>query len=65
MGLKLLEKRIRMLSGKKTRKMIERRGRDPELRAIIQRCLDEAAARGFTSEDVARQMKALASRQGG
>jgi SAM-dependent methyltransferase len=30
MGLKLLEKRLRMLSGKKTRKMIERRGRDPE-----------------------------------
>jgi SAM-dependent methyltransferase len=33
-GLKLLEKRIRMLSGKKTRKMIERRGRDPEFQAL-------------------------------
>jgi SAM-dependent methyltransferase len=29
-GLKLLEKRIRMALGRKTRKMIERRGRDPE-----------------------------------
>jgi len=34
MGLKLLEKRIRMLSGKKTRKMIERRGRDPEFQQL-------------------------------
>jgi SAM-dependent methyltransferase len=34
MGLKLLEKRIRMLSGKKTRKMIERRGRDPEFQEL-------------------------------
>ncbi len=34
MGLKLLEKRIRMLLGRKTRKMIERRGRDPEFQAL-------------------------------
>ncbi len=34
MGLKLLEKRLRMLSGKKTRKMIERRGRDPEFQEL-------------------------------
>src|SRR5436189_1411388 len=33
-GLKLLEKRLRMLSGKKTRKMIERRGRDPEFHEL-------------------------------
>ena len=31
-GLKLLEKRIRMLLGRKTRKMIERRGRIPSFR---------------------------------
>src|SRR5215470_5233844 len=30
MGLKLLERQLRMLSGRKTRKMIARRGRDPE-----------------------------------
>src|SRR5215467_2939843 len=34
MGLKLLEKQLRMLSGKKTRKMIERRGRDPEFQEL-------------------------------
>lgn len=34
LGLKLLENRIRMLSGKKTRKMIERRGRDPEFQEL-------------------------------
>ena len=34
MGLKLLEKRLRMLSGRKTRKMIERRGRDPEFQEL-------------------------------
>jgi len=30
LGLKLLDKRIRILLGRKTRKMVERRGRDPE-----------------------------------
>ena len=34
MGLKLIEKRIRMLLGRKTRKMMERRGRDPEFQAL-------------------------------
>lgn len=34
MGLKLIEKRLRMLTGKKTRKMIERRGRDPEFQEL-------------------------------
>jgi SAM-dependent methyltransferase len=35
-GLKLLEKRIRILLGRKTRKMIERRGRHPEFQALEQ-----------------------------
>jgi GntR family transcriptional regulator len=39
--------------------------RDPALRAIVQRCLDEAAARGFSADDVARQLKELAGQQGG
>ena len=43
----------------------QRRGREPELKALVQRCLDEAAARGFTSDDVARQVKVLAGKQGG
>ena len=34
LGFKLLEKRIRMVSGRKTRKMIERRGRDPEFQQL-------------------------------
>jgi SAM-dependent methyltransferase len=34
MGLKLIEKRIRMMLGRKTRKMIERRARDPEFQAL-------------------------------
>jgi SAM-dependent methyltransferase len=34
LGLKLLEKRIRTLLGRKTRKMIDRRGRDPEFEAL-------------------------------
>jgi GntR family transcriptional regulator len=42
-----------------------RRGREPELKALVQRCLDEAAARGFTSDDVARQVKSLTGKQGG
>ena len=33
-GLKLLEKRVRMWLGRKTRKMIARRGRDPEFQAL-------------------------------
>jgi GntR family transcriptional regulator len=42
-----------------------RRGRDADLRAIVQRALDEAAARGFTSDDFVRQAKSLAGKQGG
>jgi len=34
MGLKLLEKRIRMLIGRKTRKLIDRRARDPEFQEL-------------------------------
>jgi SAM-dependent methyltransferase len=33
-GLKLLEKRIRIWLGRKTRRMVERRGRDPEFREL-------------------------------
>jgi SAM-dependent methyltransferase len=33
-GWKLLERRLRTLSGRKTRKMIARRGRDPEFQAL-------------------------------
>ena len=54
MGLKLLEKQLRMLSGKKTRKMIERRGRDPEFQELErevaaikpQRVLDAGSGEG-------------------
>ncbi len=43
-----------------------RRGhRDPELRALVQRCLDEAAARGFSADAVARALDELAGQQGG
>lgn len=38
--------------------------RDPELRALVRRCLDEAAARGYSHEDVARQLKSLAGPEG-
>ena len=43
----------------------QRRGRDPELRALVQRFVDEAATRGFTLDDIARQLKSLAGKQGG
>lgn len=39
--------------------------KDPELAAIVRRCVNEAAARGFTIDDVVRQMKQLTSKQGG
>ena len=44
-----------------------RRGRDrePELRALAERWAAEAAARGFTSEDVLRVMARLHDNQGG
>src|SRR5436190_24267204 len=34
--------------------------RDPELAAIVRRCLDEAAARGFTADDVVRVLTQVA-----
>ena len=34
-----------------------RRGREAELKRLIERWLAEAAARGFTTEDVVRQLK--------
>jgi GntR family transcriptional regulator len=36
-----------------------KRGREAELRAVARRALDEAAALGFSAEDVARQLKQL------
>src|SRR5580765_2517648 len=39
--------------------------RDPELAAIVRRCLNEAAARGFSASDVARLITQLADKQGG
>jgi GntR family transcriptional regulator len=44
-----------------------RRAAQPELRALVRRCLDEAAARGFSADDVVRQIEQLTSQhtQGG
>jgi GntR family transcriptional regulator len=39
--------------------------RDPELRALVRRLVDEAAARGFSIDDVARQLEELAGQEGG
>ncbi len=39
--------------------------RDPELRALVQRCLDEAAVRGFSADDVWKQVKQAIAKQGG
>jgi DNA-binding transcriptional regulator YhcF (GntR family) len=39
--------------------------RDPDLRALVRRCVDEAAAKGFSAEDVLRQLTELAGKQGG
>ena len=39
--------------------------RDPELRALVQRCLDEAAVRGFSADEVLRQVKQSIAKQGG
>jgi len=39
--------------------------RDPELAAIVRRCLDEAAARGFTADDVVRVLTQMAAKHGG
>jgi GntR family transcriptional regulator len=45
--------------------LAKRSVRDPELKALVQRCLDEAAVRGFSAEDVLRQVKQLVAKQGG
>ena len=41
------------------------RDREPELRALAERWAAEAAARGFTSEDVLRVMARIHDKQGG
>ncbi len=38
-----------------------KRGRETELRALVRRALDEAAALGFSAEDVSRQLKQLSA----
>jgi GntR family transcriptional regulator len=42
-----------------------RRQRDAELRSLVARCLEEAAARGFTTDDVERQIRQITRREGG
>jgi GntR family transcriptional regulator len=39
--------------------------REPELRALVQRLLDEAAARGFAADEVLKQLKQSIVKQGG
>ena len=41
-----------------------RRGREAELRGLAKRVLDEAAARGFSVDDLVNQMKTLAGEEG-
>ncbi len=41
-----------------------KRGREHELRAIVRRAVDEAAARGFSVEDVLEHVKAIVSEAG-
>lgn len=36
-----------------------KRGREAELRGVVRRALDEAAALGFSADDVSRQLKQL------
>jgi GntR family transcriptional regulator len=38
---------------------------DPELAAIVRRCTNEAASRGFSVDDVIRQIRQQAAKQGG
>jgi GntR family transcriptional regulator len=38
-----------------------KRGREAELRALVRRALDEAAALGFSADDVLRQLKQLSA----
>lgn len=42
-----------------------KKGREPELRALAERWAAEAAARGFTSDDVLRVMARIHDKQGG
>ena len=42
-----------------------RKGRDQQLKAIVQRCLDEAAAHGFSQDEVIRHVRNLTGVQGG
>jgi GntR family transcriptional regulator len=42
-----------------------KKGREPELRALAERWAAEAAARGFTSDDVMRVMARIHDKQGG
>ena len=44
---------------------VPRRGREGELRALVQRCFDEAVSQGFSVEEVVRQMRQMAESQGG
>lgn len=42
-----------------------RRGREPELRALAERWAAEAAARGFSTDDVMREVARIRDRRGG
>jgi GntR family transcriptional regulator len=41
-----------------------KRGRESELRGLAKRALDEAAARGFSADDLVNQLKGLAGEEG-
>jgi GntR family transcriptional regulator len=41
-----------------------KRGREGELRGLAKRALDEAAARGFSVDDLVNQLRALAGEEG-
>jgi GntR family transcriptional regulator len=41
-----------------------KRGREGELRGLAKRTLDEAAARGFSADDLVNQLKILAGEEG-
>lgn len=41
------------------------RDRLPELKALVRRFLDDAAARGFSAEDVAKQIRGAKANEGG
>jgi GntR family transcriptional regulator len=52
------------VADRQTKPVPKRSHRDPELRALVRRCVDEAAARGFSIDDVARQLTELAGQEG-